>query len=482
MAKKSIKKNYIYNVVYQVLTLLTPLITTPYVSRVLSAEGIGEYSFTASVVSYFVLFATLGTTTYGEREISYSQNDRKKRSKVFWEIEFLSCVTVALTIIAYIVFLSVTGFRIIYLVQIFSILSVAVDISWLFTGLEDFKATVTRNIIFKLINIAFLFLAVRSKNDLIIYVFGLCFIQFLSSVALWPLIKGVVDKVPLKQLHPFKHLATDLTLFVPTVAIQVYTVLDKTMIGAITKSNAENGYYEQAQKISKIALTLVTALGTVMIPRIGSYFAEGDKKKIREYMYKAYNFVWMLGIPLCFGLIGISGNLIPWFLGNGFEKSEILLCTLSFLILSIGINNVTGMQYMIPTKKQNLFTVSVCIGAVANFSLNALMIPHLASLGAAIASVIAETTIAIVQFVMVRQELSGWKVLSLSWKYLISGGLMLVLLLWENRVFNPSIIHTIIMIISGGLLYLAMMIILRDKFFIDNINSALSMVKSKIQR
>lgn len=477
MPIKSLKRNYIYNLINQILVLITPLITTPYISRVLSADGIGQYSFTSSVVSYFVLFATMGTTIYGQREISYCQDDKSVRSKKFWEIEILSCITVLATLVVYIFFLLINGFQKIYLIQIFTLLAVATDVSWLFTGMEEFKITVIRNIVFKILNIIFIFMAVRSKGDLLIYVFGLSFIQFLSTLSLWPSLKNFVEPINMSDFHPFSHLKENFTLFVPTIAIQIYTVLDKTMIGLMTNSAAENGYYEQSTKIVKITLTIITALSAVTIPRIGAYFSNHENDKISHYMYQAYNFVWLLGIPLCFGLAGISKNFVPWFLGDGFEESADLIIILSFLILAIGINNVTGMQYLIPTKRQNLFTISVCIGALVNFVLNSLLIPHFLAAGAAVASVIAETTIAIFQLIIVRKELSIKKIGFMSLKYLIAGIIMLGFLIFENFYLSPSILHTLIMIITGIFVYSLTLLIEKDKFFIDNMNVIIAKLK-----
>lgn len=170
------------------------------------------------------------------------------------------------------------------------------------------------------------------------------------------------------------HLKVVWSLFIPAIAIQVYTVLDKTMIGFIADSAFENRYYEQAIKISKMLLSLVTALGAVMAPRIGYLFENGSKKEIQMYMYRGYRFVWFMGIPMCFGIILIAGNFVPWFFGSGYDKVVPLLQILSLLIPVIGISNVTGAQYLIPTKKQRIFTFSVVAGAVINFCLNMVLI------------------------------------------------------------------------------------------------------------
>ncbi len=480
--RKSIKKNYLYNLFNQLLIILIPFITIPYLSRVLNADGIGTYSYIHSIVSYFTLFAILGVTTYGQREISYVQNDLKQRSIVFWETKLFQIVTSIVALIVYVVFSLFQEQRLLYLVFAFNILAVTVDVSWLFSGLEEFGKIVVRNAIFKLANLIFIFVFVKTKDDVFIYCFGMCFFEFFSNVSLWGYLPKYVQKVNIRDLHPFRNYKVILSLFVPTIAIQIYTVLDKTMIGLITQSAFENGYYEQAIRVSKIVLTFVTALGTVMIPRIGSLFSEGDKDAVEAAMYRGYRFVWFLGIPLCFGLIGISTNFVPWFYGDGYDKVISLLSILSFLILAIGINNVTGMQYLIPTKRQNTFTFTVIIGALVNFLLNFILIRYFQSAGAAVASVAAESTIAVVQLIIVRKELEWKKILLSGWKYAIAGGIMLTAVKLFALRLSPSIINTILLSLMGAFIYAIILLILKDSFFMNNSKSVISKINRIIHK
>lgn len=476
MAKKSIKKNYIYNLTYQILLLLTPLITTPYLSRVLGADGVGTVSFAESIVSYFTLFATLGITTFGQREISYVQDNKAKRTQVLWETKLLQVITSTCVLAVYIVFALFQGNRTLYLILSFNILAVLVDVVWLLQGMEEFGKIVFRNIVFKILSIAYIFIAVKTKDDVIKYVFGIAFFYFLSNASLWPYVSKYVGKPNWKEVKPFRNIKVVISLFIPTIAVQIYTVLDKTMIGLITQSSFENGYYEQAIKISKIVMTVVTSLGTVMIPRIGYHFGRGETEQVNSFMYRGYRFVWFLGIPLCFGLLGTASNFVPWFFGDGYDKVVPLLGVLAFLILAIGINNVTGMQYLIPTKRQNLFTMTVLIGAGVNFVLNMVLIHFFQSIGAAIASVAAETTIALVQLWLVRKEFSVKKVFFSSWHYLVAGGVMLVGLQVLGRQLMPSIPHTILMVVCGAAAYFLILVIFRDSFFINNVKNVMNKV------
>lgn len=468
MRPKSIKMNYIYNTGYQILNLIVPLLTTPYISRVLGVDAIGIYSFTASIVSYFTLFASMGTATYGQREISYLQNDRKQRTRTFWEIELLSIISTFFVLALYFIFILSKGFSLIYIIQSLSIIAVATDITWLFAGMEEFGRIVVRNLITKLLNILFVFLMIRSVGDLNLYIFGLCFLVFLNTISIWPSIKLYVDLPEFNKLRPLRHFKFVMSLFIPTIAIQIYTVLDKTMIGIFTNEPSENGYYEQALKLSKMALTIVTSLGTVMVPRIGHYYNNNDIENVKLYLYRGYNFVWLLGIPLCFGLIGVSGNLVPWFYGDGYDKVVVLLSILGFLVLAIGINNVTGIQYMVPTKRQNYFTLSVCVGAIINFMMNLILIPRFQSVGASLSSVTAEVIIAALQLYIVRKELSALVIIKMCKNYLMAGIIMYIFLRILSFYLVPSLVNSLILVTIGAVVYILMLIILRDKFFIDN--------------
>lgn len=467
MAKqKSLKLNYIYNVSYQVLSLITPLITTPYVSRVLGADGIGDYSFTASVVTYFSMVAVLGTLTYGNREISYLQDDRAARSTLFWEIELLSFLSTGICTAAYLIFLLFcdrSRFSL-YAIQTISIVCVAFDIAWLLQGMEEFGKVMFRNMLFKVINIVFIFTAVRDKDDLFLYVAGMVLLALASNLSIWFYLPQYIDRPVWNNLHPMRHLKPTLALFIPSVAMSIYTVFDKTMIGLFA-NNFENGYYEQALKISKTALTLVTALGAVMIPRMGYYFNQKNMDKVKELTYQSYNFVWFLGVPLSFGLIGISQNLVPWFYGKGYDKITVLLPILGLLIIIIGLSNVTGIQYFVTTKRERLLTGTVIIGAVVNFVCNLILIPKLYSIGASIASVAAETVITLTQLYLIRNELSFTRIMAQSVKYLLAGACMLLVLFFENHYLSASVLHSCIMIFSGAIVYFVMLFILKDQFF-----------------
>lgn len=467
---KSISKNYLYNLSYQILALITPLITTPYLSRVLGPDSIGQYSFTLSIATYFILLANLGVADYAQREIAFQQGNKFKQSRTFYEVMLLRFMLVAISLTSY--YFIVSSWKVshtIYWIQALNILAVAFDISWFFQGLEEFGKIVFRNFIIRVLNIVLIFLLIRSNDDFYLYVALMGFINVVSGILIWVYVPRFVSGVPVNQIKPLRNFAIILQMFLPTVAIQIYTVLDKTMIGIYTSNGLENGYYEQAEKIVKISLTIITSLGTVVLPRIAADYAKGNMEDIKNRLYKSYRFVTFLGLPMLMGLIALIDLIVPWFFGPGYDKVGILVKIFSGLLIAIGINNVTGVQYLIPTKRQNLFTFTVMIGAAVNFALNLALIPNYASVGAAIASVIAESVIALVQLWLVRNEFSALRILRNSINYIVGGAMMFIclngIIMFVGHI--ATIINTIALIVIGGILYLLTLLILKDTFLLE---------------
>lgn len=477
--KKSITKNYIYNLAYQLLIVITPIITTPYLSRILGASGVGEVSFVESIVSYFTLFATLGITTFGQREISYYQDDIDKRSVVFFNIFILKLIVSFSILIIYVLTALVYFKSKIYLIFVFNILAIMFNVTWFFQGLEEFKMIAIRNFIYKTLSIVSIFTFVKNSTDIYKYCFIVAFFTFLSDIAIIPYLKGQIHCIKMSDIKPFANITTVLSLFLPTIAIQVYTVLDKTMIGIITQNTLENGYYEQSTKISKFLLLIVTSIGTVAAPRIGYYFNKSDAESLEKLLYKSYRIVLMLAVPMALGLFSVASNMIPWFLGYEFKKSILLTQILSFLIIFIGISNITGIQYMVPTGRQKLLTISVACGAALNFILNIILIKMYQSVGAAISSIVAECMITCIQLFLVKNEISITFIIKSAVKYIISGIIMFIVLnLFIIKMFTPHMANSLIICGIGTTIYFLTLFILKDELLYE----ALTIFIDKVHR
>ena len=479
-AKKSITKNYIFNLIYQILVIIIPLVTTPYISRVLGANGIGVYSYTYSIVTYFCMFAALGTVTFAQREIAYCRDNIENATVQFWNILIVRIVASIMSILIYSVVIINSRNRIIAIMQGLYILGVATDISWFFQGLEEFGKVVFRNMIIKILNVVFIFAFVKESKDLWLYVISMSLFPIVANIALWFYLPKYLIKISISKISPQINIKEILQLFIPTIAIQVYTVMDKTMIGVLTKDDAQNGYYENAIGMVRLCLLLITSFGMVMIPRIAYLFSNNQREQMCEYMKRTYRFVWLLAIPIFIGLIFVADLFVPWFFGDGFDEVIILIQICSGLIIAVGLNDVTGTQYLVPTKKQNIYTMTVIIGASVNFVLNLILIPKFYAVGAAFASVIAEIVIAITQFIFIIyiEKSFKWRdIFGNMSKYIFAGSVMCVGLCIIKQACMPSILGTGIFVLFGSALYFVCLFLLKDELFFYMINKALVVIR-----
>ena len=476
--KKSVKINYFYNLIYNLLTLLLPLLTTPYLSRVLGVENIGIYGFTNSIVTYFVLFGCLGTTLYGQREIAYVQDDKEKQSKVFYEIFFVKLISMFISILLYGFSFCLDGtLSLYYQILLIYLVANVFDISWYLQGIEEFDKTVIRNLIVKVLSIILIFVLVKKPDDLWIYFTIFAGSELLGNITMWIYVPKYLNKPNFKKLNLKKHLKPILMLFIPQIAIKVYTVLDKTMIGVISGNMNDVGFYEQGQNIVRALIVIITAYGTVMASRIAYTYKNSDKKETIKYLKSSFRFSWLLGIPLMLGTIAVADKLVPWFFGDGYAPVSNIIKFTSPLIIAIGLNNVLGMQYLVPIGRQKDFTTAVVIGALSNFVLNNILIRLFGTIGAVIASVLAETIILIYELYVTRKEFNWLMIFNGIFKYLIAGIIMFIVIYNIELHLGVSLLNTFIVFIIGVITYFIMLLLLRDSYILDNLNILLKKVK-----
>ncbi len=480
MSQPSVKKNYIYRTFYEILVLITPFITTPYVSRVLGADGVGIYSYTFSIITYFTLFAALGTVTYGVREIAQHRNDKQQSSKLFWEIELM---TVATTSMCLLVWCGVIAFskqyRPYFIALIPVLMGTMFDISWYFTGHEKIKNIVICNSLFKIAGIVLLFVFVRQRDDLIIYVVINSLVTMLGNLSMWIYLPKMLTKVDIRTLTFKNHFKETLIYFVPTIATSIYTVLDKTLIGAITHDTYQNGYYEQANKIMRMIYTIsFIAINSVMSVRISYLFAEKKYNEIKDRIRKTMDFIFLIGCGCAFGVIGIAGRFVPAFFGPGYEPVVNLLCYMSPLIIIIGISNCLGSNYYTPSGQRARSAKVLVLGSVLNLILNFAMIPFIGATGAVIASIIAESVISILYVRMSGEYMSGKLLLKMSWKRIICGLIMLIFVLLLGK-FLPygNLVVVVIQVVVGVAVYFGLLLLMKDNLLRELIYIALETFK-----
>lgn len=460
----SVKKNYFYNVIYQMLLVILPIITVPYISRTLGAEGIGTNAYTGTIAQYFILLGTLGVGIYGNRTIAYSRNNKKELSENFWSIYLLQLSTTLISYILFIIiiFIFANNYKTIFIIQGINILAAAVDISWFLMGLEQFKKTVTRNIVIKITALILIFVFIKHPGDLWKFVLINAVSLFLGQLTMWMYMPKLIVRVRLKLNDITKHLIPSLKLFVPLLAVQIYTVLNRTVLGSLS-GNTELGYYENAEKLVKMSAAIVTSLGPVMLPRISNVLANKEYDKMQEYVKKSFNLVNYIAIPMAFGISAISIKFAPWFFGPDFQKCGILMMVLSMLIPAVAWSCVTGMQLLLPAGKYGEYTMSVAIGAGVNFILNYALILKFGALGTAIATVITELTISMIQLYFSRHSVSAKVFLGEMWKYLIAGIAMFSVVKVLNVYMSFRIVTAAVQVLAGGTVYFIILMLLKSE-------------------
>lgn len=467
-------KNYLYNAGYQILLMLAPLLTTPYVSRVLGAHANGINTYTNGWVAFFCLFGQLGINLYGNREIAYCRDDLNQRSAAFWEIYLVqACASIA-ALSAYLaaVTLFSSTFKRYFLLQSTYITAGMLDISWLFMGLEDFKKTVVRNMLVKVVTIAMIFLFIRSPQDLKWYILLLGLAGLLGNASLWPYLRGLIKPVRLSQLHPWRHVYPTLLLFVPAVTTQVYLVVNRLMLGRMSTQTAV-AQFDFGDKMIKLALSLVTATGAVMLPHIANKFAEGDISSINRSMQASFDFCTALAVPIMFGLIAVSAKFAPWFLGGEYEPTGRVIAWEAPAVLFIAWSGVTGTQYLMPTHQEKAYTLSVTVGAIVNVAVNLILIARYQVVGAALATSVSEAAVSLIQLGSISSQVRIAELFQGTPKYLLAGLIMYLAVSRLDSIMKMTLANLAAQVVLGAGLYLAALIIFKAPI----VDRAVSMIK-----
>lgn len=414
--------NLILNSTYQILALLVPLITTPYVSRVLGAENIGTYSYTFSIAYYFVLVIMLGVNNYGNREIAACRGNVEMLSKVFWNVYLLQvvrCIALALTYCV-MVAAALPQYAQTAWIWIFYIVSAGLDISWLFFGLEQFKLTVIRNTCIKLATVLLIFIFVKGDGDLPVYAGIMSGGYLLSQVALWPFVKRFIRPVRPSFREAIKHIKPELMLFIPVLAFSLYSTIGKVMLGSISPM-FQLGLYENTEKIIKVPKAIIMAIGTVMMPRQVAVRVAGDELSASKYFKAGFLLSAAISLLFMFGIMGCAEDFAPIFFGDEFADCSSLLNVFAIAIPFVGISNVVRTQYLIPSYNEKVYVGAVVVAAVFSVALNAVLIPAFGAMGAVIATVFAEMLVFIIQIMGSKKNLPYKQLFKGTIPFLIAG-------------------------------------------------------------
>lgn len=447
----SVKKNYLYETIYQILILIIPFLVSPYVSRVLKAEGVGVYTYTHAIVAYFVMFATLGIRNYGSRMIARCDSKIEK-SKLFWSIFSTHMILSIFAVAIYIGYVILGAkYQIIACVQGLNILAAVLDISWFFSGMENFKILVVRNAIVRILTCVAVFLFVKSENDLIYYVLIFSLSSLLSAVILIPCAKNYICWVKPEWREVKEHFKPIFVLAIPTFLTTIYCSMDKILLGVLA-DNKEVAFYENSEKMV-IVRNFIYSVGTVMLPRISSLYAKKEFVKIKEYIKQSTEFSLIMAYAFSFGLMACAKEFAPTFWGEEFSVCGVLINYVAIMIIINTVANTIRTLYLIPLNRDKEYINSSAIGAVSNVLLDILLIPFFQATGAWIATLLSSFCVCVYQMWIVRKELPMFKYCLHTKYYFFLGVGMLVMCRWAGSLVSGNLLKLVVEVLIGALIY-----------------------------
>lgn len=459
------------------MSLLFPVVSFTYISRILLAEGIGQINFAKSFTAYFAMLAVLGMKNYGIREGAKLRDNRDKFSKFAHEMLIINGIT---TMIAYVLFLicliaipRLHGYRELLLIFSASIVLSGMGMEWLYGALEEYKYITIRSICFQIIGLTGMFLFVRDKKDCyiyaVIYVFtttGSYIMNFINS-------RKYINWKRYKNYQLIKHIKPILLLFMFTVSVTLYTSMDITMLGFISGDKAV-GLYSAGEKANKLAVSLIVSLGVVLMPRISYYMEKGVEGKLTDLIEKAYHFIFMMSVPAFLGLYLLNDEIIFLLSGNTFQEAAVTMKLLAPIVLIIPINSLTDDQIFVPMRKDKLILYASGTGAIVNFISNMFLIPRFAQNGAAIGTVMAEGAVMCVCLYNANKELDMNTILKGYWKYWLAGLPILFIVPVVKNMFSQLIVVIGLSVLFSAAVYFGILYLLREKLVLEIVKKYVS--------
>lgn len=464
---KSVKANYLFNLINSASQLLFPLITFPYASRIMMADGIGQVNFFQSIISYISLFTCLGIPMYAIREVAKVRDNPEKMTRITVEILLLHAF---LTLLGYmavaVICLTVTKVQTdipLFLLLSATIFFTAIGCEWFYQGIEDFKYVAIRGVLVKLLSVVLLFLFVKTKEDILWYgaytVLGVLGGNIFNFIRLRKYLHR--DVIDFRALHPLRHLKPALHVFALNVVISIYLQLNNVLLGFMKDAEAV-GYFTAATKIMMITMSISSSLGAVIMPRTSNLIAEGRMDEFRILIQKSYDFVLALAMPLTVGLIFTSPSIILLLSGEGFAPAVLTSQIVASNILMVGLSGVMGIQVLYPLGKINIVILCTLIGAAVNVFFNVLLIPRYGHNGTAVAYMLAEVAVTVSMFLIGRKYIPI-QFLKKQHLHYVGGGIVMGGVLYFISLLGLSIISTLItMICVGIMVYIIVLLWLKD--------------------
>lgn len=472
-----ILKNYILDVAYEIIALIVPLLTAPYLTRVLHADNFGIYSYVQSVGGLIITLTLLGIYSYGNRQIAYCRDNTQELSQTFWEIMALRVILGTVGTCVYFGFGFRTKYSVYFTLYYAYYLSNVLDCSWIYVGMENMLPCVVKNTIAKLITLVGVFFFVKTAGDVWKYILLVSSGSLIVNLSVYTQLRGTIHKPRIDKVNLFKHFKGSVFLFLPQIASILYLQMDKAMLEWLTGATAQVSFYDQAEKITTIPLAIITALSTVMMPRIANDFKKGNQDQIQRHLGKAAQYSLFLACPLAVGISSIATKLIPWYLGADYIPTAYAMIIISPIVISNTLLGITGKQYFTATNKIGILTFSNSVAAAVNLFANWILIPRYGYAGAAIATLLASYTNVMIQLLFMNRSIRIWPILKTSYKYLLSAAVMGMLIVAGTKSFNLSAkpLTTLFQVSMGAAAYFVVLLAMGDR----TINEVLTLVKKR---
>lgn len=475
-----ITRNYLYNAAYQLLVILTPIITAPYLARVLGADRLGIYGYVNSSGNIITTCTLLGIFAYGNRQTAYVRDNPGKLTETFWEIEFTRlilgiCGTILYAVYAYLN----TSFRFYFFLYYPYILAQFIDCTWVFVGLEDMKPAVTKNFVTRVLNVIGIFLLVRKQEDLWIYILLLAVTSLVTNIAAYSQVGKYIGK-PAGDIRNIRaHISSSFYLFLPQVAALFYLQVDKVMLQWLTGMSRQVSFYDHAEKLINIPLSLISVMSTVMMPRIANEFKNNNKEQIEILLQKAGRYTLFAAFPMMFGLASVAGCFIPWYLGQEFIPVASAMVILAPIVLLNSLSGISGQQYFTATNQIHILLKAYVSAALLNVIVNAALIPHWGYAGAAVATVGSSLISTLLQYYYLTRQISMKGLVRPGMKYCAAALVMAICIRMVSRNMPARVRTTALQVGLGIAVYMLLMILLRDETMSELAGRVRAMAKRK---
>jgi O-antigen/teichoic acid export membrane protein len=477
MAEVSLKKNIIWNVIRTISTVLFPLISFPYLSRIIGPEGIGKINFATSFVSYFIMLSSIGVPLYGIREIA---RVRKNKENLISTTQELFILHFAVSIVVYIGFIGIIYLngklydeKLLFFITSFSIILTALGVDWLYQGLEKYEYITIRSLVFSFLSLCAIFIFIHNKEDYILSSAITVFATLGSSILNFYKARKIIFVQRTRKWDFKRHLKSLTTIYIMNFIISIYIQLDTVMLGFLS-SPVNVGYYSSAIKITRVLLMIVSSIGTVLLPRLSFYIANEMKAEFDELITKSIMVVFFLSLPTVISEILLSNEIIIFFAGIKFLPAASCMAISAPIIFFIGLTNIFGIQILFPLGFEKKVVISALIGAIISLTLNFILIPRFAHVGAAIATLMTELTVFLIQMLILKNKFSiQWPTENIK-KYCIAS-IVLFIFLILIKIIVPQSYRLIVSIPLGIIIYFGVLILMKESFM----NEAIAKLKNK---